>query len=276
MASRRDQKEEARAARLAAEQDAAAHAARAKRMQVIGGVVVIAVAVVAVVIGISIGGAKAQSGLLKGDRASATYASIEKLIGGIPQHGETLGDPAAKVTLGYFGDLECPICMEFTAGASVGGTVGGIPQFITDMVRTGQAKLQYRSFCTATCNDYANGQSIFDTQQVAAYAAGRQNLFWNYEELFYHEQGAEGSGYVTPGYLDKLARQIPTLSLGSWQSERKDPSLLSQVQADQAAAQKDGVSGTPTIYVSGPKGFRIVGSGVLGYSQLAAAVRSVS
>ena len=36
---------------------------------------------------------------------------------GIPQSGNALGNPTAPVTLEYFGDLECPICREFTLGA---------------------------------------------------------------------------------------------------------------------------------------------------------------
>ncbi len=39
------------------------------------------------------------------------------MVGGIPQSGNTLGAPNAPVTLQYFGDLECPICKEFTLGA---------------------------------------------------------------------------------------------------------------------------------------------------------------
>ena len=43
---------------------------------------------------------------------------------------------------------------------------------------------------------------MFKDQQVAALAAGMQKKFWNYAELFYHEQGQEDTGYVTESYLD--------------------------------------------------------------------------
>ena len=51
----------------------------------------------------------------------------------------------------------------------------------------GKVKVVYRSFCTATCN--GPDPSVFNTQQVAGLAAGKQNKFWQYTELFYHEQG---------------------------------------------------------------------------------------
>ena len=42
---------------------------------------------------------------------------------------------------------------------------------IVKRLETGNAKLDYKSFCTATCNDWS--QAEFNTQQVAAYAAGK-------------------------------------------------------------------------------------------------------
>ena len=103
-----------------------------------------------------------------------------------------LGNPNAPVTLAYFGDLECPICKEFTLGA--------LPSIIQKQVRTGKLKIEYRSLETAT-----HEPEIFKTQQIAALAAGKQNKMWNFVETFYHEQGEENTGYVTESYLQELA-----------------------------------------------------------------------
>lgn len=35
-----------------------------------------------------------------------------------------------------------------------------------------------------------------------------QGKAWPYIELFYHEQGREGTACVVPGFLDGIARQI--------------------------------------------------------------------
>ena len=61
----------------------------------------------------------------------------------------------------------------------------------------------YRAFETAT-----RDPNVFKTQQVAALAAGQQQKFWNFAELFYHEQGDETTSYVTTSYLDGLAGQV--------------------------------------------------------------------
>jgi protein-disulfide isomerase len=276
MASQKDQKERAREARLSAEQAAAAKQARTRRVQMIAGVLVTGVVVIVVLVAISSGGGSKKGGLQTKTQASKTYAAVNKEIGGIPQTGTTLGDPNAKVTLTYYGDLECPICMYFTTGADVDGVTGGLPQFIADQVRTGNAKVEYRSLCTATCGDYSNGSSIFNDQQTAAYAAGQQKRFWDYAELFYHEQGTEGSGYVTEKFLKGIASQITGLNMTKWQTDRGDPALLSQVQTDEKTAQTDGFNATPSFAIQGPKGKRSLGSGVLSYDELSSAVKAVA
>lgn len=281
MASRKEQKQQAREARLAAEQAALASVARRRRLRVLGGVVVLAVIVVGVAIAISAGGGGGGGGLAKRGAAKQVHSQVDALLAGIPEHGETLGKPRAKYTLTFFGDLQCPVCAAFATGANVDGQVGGFPQFIHDQVRTGQAKVVYRSFCTATCNDF--GQSLFNTQQVAAYAAGKQDRFWYYEELFYRQQGAEGTPYVTPSFLRTLARQTPGLQFGTWSTDRGDPSLLSQVGANGQAAVKQlpltgspPSRGTPGLIMSGPKGSTLVGEQLVDYGQLQAAMKTVS
>ncbi len=272
MASRKEQKEQARATRIAKEQEAAAQAQRARRLQVSVAVTALAAIVVAVAIVLSSGGG---SGLKHGSAASAVYKTVNAEIGRIPQSGTTLGHPSAKVTLNYWGDLQCPICRDFTLGASG----GGLPQFIAKDVRTGIAKVHYESLCTATCNpaDPTGGMGTFNVQQSAAYSAGRQNLAWYYIELFYREQGAEDSGYATRKFINAIAEQIPQLNLGKWQAGVSSKALVSQVDSSQTT----GIStykfnATPSFTISGPKGTASLGSGLLTYSELAAAVKAVS
>lgn len=272
MASRKEQKEQARARRLEQERQAAARAQQRRRYTLLGGAVAAAIVVVVVLIIVSSGGSNGTTGLQKGHNASKTYAQVNQLLHGIPQNGVILGKPSAPVTLTYFGDLQCPICRDFTLTT--------FPQFVKDQVRTGHVKVKYRSFCTASCNNTtsSNPQALFNTQQVAAYAAGKQHRFWDYLELFYHEQGTEDTAYVTPSFLKGLASQIPGLNMTKWMSDRGDPALLSQVQADEQAAAAKQLTGTPTLIMSGKKGAETVegSDGSLPTeSNLAAAVQQV-
>ena len=272
MASRKQQKEEARQRRLEQERAQAAQAQRRQRMWMLTGVVSAAILVVVVAVAISLGGSSPIKPLKPGSpRAIQTFSAVTNLLSGIPQSGTTLGDPSAKVTIDYFGDLECPICRAFTLG--VDG--GGFPQMVKNMVRTGQVKVVFKSFCTATCNNHP--RSVFNQQQVAAYSAGQQKLFWDYAELFYHEQGDETSSYVTTDYLNSLAQQIPSLKLTTWQTDQKDPALLSQVEADESEASQLRLGGTPTLIAIGPSKETLVNGGNYPtYSTIQQAVSAVS
>jgi protein-disulfide isomerase len=169
-------------------------------------------------------------------QANTAAHAITALLSGIPQRADTLGKPTAPITLEWYGDLECPFCREFALGA--------LAPLITRWVRTGQLKIDYLSMETAT-----REPKIFDTQQVAALAAGMQNKMWNYIETFYHEQGEEDSGYVTERYLHNLAAQIPGLNLTLWSEDRYDPELAGQVIAERQAARRARYPGTPTFLI---------------------------
>ena len=165
------------------------------------------------------------------------------LLQGIPQNANTLGYPYAPITIQYFGDLECPYCKEFTLTA--------LSTVISKYVRTGEVKIQYRSSQTATSE-----KSVYQMQQIAALAAGKQNLMWYYVELFYHEQGEENSGYVTESYLKGLAEQVPGLNLSGWSEARNDPAYNNEIATDEQIGVQSGFKGTPS-FLMGRTGGRL-------------------
>ena len=158
MASRKAQREEARARRLAEEKARQERARRTRRLRMIGGVVIAAVALGVVAIAISSGGGH-KGGLAKGTAATKTVAQVQSLLQGIPQDGTRLGNPKAPVTMTYYGDLECPVCQAFT--------LNGFKELVSKDVRSGKVQVVYKALQTAT-----RDQQTFQLQQVAALAAG--------------------------------------------------------------------------------------------------------
>ena len=232
--TRKQRREQARADRKAMEEAAAAGAARRTRLTQLGLVVAVVVVAVVVIL-IATGGGKSKTPPVVGSSgATSTQKKVAALLGGIPQSGNTLGSPTAPVTLQYFGDLECPICQKFTLGA--------LPTVIQKWVRTGKLRIEYHSLETAT-----REPETFKDQQVAAYAAGKQNLGWYYIETFYHEQGEEDSGYVNESYLQGIASQVPHLNLADWTAARSEPTYSNEVAADAQAANQAGFTGTPSF-----------------------------
>ncbi|HEX4107772.1 MAG TPA: thioredoxin domain-containing protein [Solirubrobacteraceae bacterium] len=258
--TRKEMREQARAERLAVQRAAEAAAAQRKRLYMLGGAVLIVVAILAVVIVIA--SSNNNHALQKGKAANATVSQVSSLLAGVPQNGNTLGDPSAPVLVEYFGDLECPVCKAFTSGT--------LPQVIQDEVRTDQVKIEYRSLETAT-----QDPTIFTTQQTAAEAAGAQNKLWDFVELFYHEQGEEDSGYVTETYLRGLASQVPGLNFSTWLSDRQQSKYSNIVVQDQQVANAQGFGSTPTFVIQGPKGTKSL-VGDYPYSDFSSAVNSVA
>src|SRR6516225_2846957 len=169
--TRKQRREQARAQRKELEEAQAATAKRRTRLTQLG-IVVGIVAVIIVAILLATGGGS-KTGIPKNStQVNTTVADVTSQLQGIPQSGNTIGNPHAPVTLQYFGDLECPICKAFTLGA--------LPSLIQSWVRSGKLKIEYHSMETAT-----REPATFNTQQVAALAAGKQKLAWHYIELFY-------------------------------------------------------------------------------------------
>jgi protein-disulfide isomerase len=233
--TRKQRREQARAERKALEEEQAAGAKRKARLTQLGIVVAIVIVAVVVIV-VATGGGGTKKVAPHSSEANSTVAEVNSLIGGVPQSGNTLGNPNAPITLQYFGDLECPICKEFTLGA--------LPTVIQKWVRTGKVKIEYRSLETAT-----REPEVFNTQQAAAYAAGKQDKAWNFIETFYHEQGEEDSGYVSESYLQGLAQQVPGLNLTKWTSDRSDTALTNEIEADKQAANTQGFTGTPSFLI---------------------------
>jgi protein-disulfide isomerase len=231
--TRKQRREQARGERKALEQAEAARAKRRTRLTQLGVVVAI---VVVVIVGIAIATNSGKTTTVKPgtSTANANVAAVSTLLNGIPQNGNVIGNPNAPVTLKYYGDLECPICKDFTLGV--------LPALIPKYVRTGKLKIEYHSLETAT-----REPEVFKNQQVAALAAGKQQRAWNFIELFYHEQGEESSGYVTESYLQGLASQVPGLNLATWTTARSSPALANEVTADAQAANQAGFTGTPSF-----------------------------
>jgi protein-disulfide isomerase len=234
--TRKERREQARAHRKAVEEASAAQSDQRKRLIQLGGIAGVVIVIIAIILVATGSGGSKNAPAPKSAEANAAASAVDKLLQGIPQKGITLGNPNAPVTIQYFGDLECPICKEFTLGA--------LPKVIEKYVRPGKAKIEYLSMQTAT-----RERETFQTQQVAALAAGKQNLMWHYIELFYHEQGEEDTGYVTESYLQGLAAQVPGLNTSNWSAARDDPSFANQVISDAQAANQAGFTGTPSFLI---------------------------
>ena len=227
MASKKEQREQARAERQAKEAEEQKKAQRKKRMLQLGGVLaaVIVIVVVAVVVSSS-GGSK--KGSPKGDANGSKQAA--QLLDGIPQNGTTLGNPKAPVTVQEFADLQCPFCRNYT--------IQQFPSIVAKYVRSGKVKMVFENYA------FIGPDSL--TAARAAEAAAKQNKLWHFIDVFYNNQGTENTSYVTDAFLKKIAKGAgvdPQKML----ADMKDPKIDQAIALAQQNAQQAGVNSTPTF-----------------------------
>jgi protein-disulfide isomerase len=196
---------------------------------------------------IAIAAAGGSSTVLAGTSQEMPAEEVDALLAGLPESENSLGSATAPLTLQFFGDLECPTARDFTLEV--------LPQVIRKWVRPGEMRIEYRSLRSVS------EPKAFDAQQVAALAAGMQDKLWYYVEYFYREQGLENSGYVTESYLSALARQISSLNIEAWRSDRSDPQLAAQITEDERVAQAMHLRGTPSFLVGRTGSVPIFGMG---------------
>jgi protein-disulfide isomerase len=169
------------------------------------------------------------------ERLLRVQRHVAVLFAGIPQHGVVLGQPTAPVTLQVFVDLE--------DGDGKLWFDEMLPPIIEKFVRTNVVRLELHSFETNTLNPLP-----FFAQQVAALAAGAQNLLWNYAATFFNEQGREYTNYVTEEFLTGIAKQVPRLNFAAWERLRT-VAMARIVEADIINARKVGFHDTPAFRI---------------------------
>jgi protein-disulfide isomerase len=162
---------------------------------------------------------------------------VTAMLAGIPQRGVTLGSPDAPVTLQMFTDLECPTVKRFVESY--------LPSIISDWVRTGTVKLEYRSLQTDTIDE-----GIFFRQEEAARAAGRQNRMWNFALTFVRQQGQHFTQYANDAFLARIASQVPDLNIERWNRDREDPLLFEPIALGVHSAHARGLRYTPSFVMA--------------------------
>jgi protein-disulfide isomerase len=195
------------------------------------------------------------------DVSNLSYVSNAKSeFAGIPSKGNVVGYANAPVTVTEFGDLRCPVCREFDS------TV--IPDVLQKLVRTHKAKLLYRHWPILGAN------SVYASR--AAYAAEQQNKLWEYALVVYYNQGDENDSWFTKSYARGVAFSIG-LNLKKFDKDFDNTSATNaQVAAVNAAANQHNFTGTPSVFVTGPKKTDDLSNITPAYTDIAKAVAKVA
>jgi protein-disulfide isomerase len=258
MEGRRKERERLRAQRQVAEsEDAATQRARKRRVQLLSLAAFAAVAVIVALIVISQSGGGSSS-----PPANVTGAAqVNSQLSGIPQSGQVIGQSSAPVTVIEYGDPQCSSCKFFSENVA--------PQLIASEVKPGNAKYEFRPFLIIGPDS--------KPAMRAALAAGEQNRLWQFLQLFYLNQGAENSGYVTDSFLTGIAKGAGVPDISRWNQSRNDSKWDATIQQGSSQANSLGFTGTPSIVVPGPTGQKALGGGTIPtLQQIQSAIQQVS
>jgi protein-disulfide isomerase len=258
MEGRQDERERLRAEREAAEsRDTAADRARNRRTQylIIAGFAAVAVIVALIVISQSGGDDNGGGGSPSSVQGAA---QVDAELGGIPQSGQVLGEASAPVTVVEFGDPQCPVCAAFAEQIA--------PELISSEVKDGSVKYEFQPYLIIGPDS--------KPAMTAALAAGEQGRFWNFLQLFYRNQGAENSGYVTDAFLTGIASAAGVQDLDKWNQSRDSSKWESVLTNGTNQAESLGFNGTPSILVTGPNGQKPLSGFQL--SEIRSAIQQVS
>lgn len=145
------------------------------------------------------------------------------------------GNEKATVTLTEYGDFQCPYCKQYEP------TVAQVVETNKDKIR-----FQFRNFPIVNIH-----QNAFAAAR-AAEAASQQNKFWEMHDALY--QTANWQIWTNSGAPTKLfegyAQQIG-LNVEQFKKDFASSKVNEAVNADVAAGNKLGVTGTPTFFLNG-------------------------
>jgi protein-disulfide isomerase len=167
-------------------------------------------------------------------------AEVKTELAGVPQSGSTMGKPGAPIEVVEYGDMSCPFCKD--------ASLEVVPQLVAKYVRTGRVKMTFQPIA------FINASS--ERGALGAEAAAQQDAMWPFITLLYRNQAPESQpDWLTDDLMRSAASQLG-LDESAWKSAYESDAVVADYQKSERRASADGVQGTPTFIVHGPKGSR--------------------
>jgi len=196
------------------------------------GAVVVAVAIIGVAM-YSISASKDKTGAAVGAGGTPT-----NLTG---QYNVVIGKESAPTTIKLYEDLQCPICREFEAGTGAATQAA---------IAAGKVKVDYHMVAFLDRSSSTNYSSRALNAAMAVLSTAGPDAFMKFRTIAFDNQPAEGSAGVPDSTLIQWAGQA-----GADQA-KVTPLINDNVYhqwvvnaTDQMS--KDGVNGTPTVFING-------------------------
>jgi len=137
------------------------------------------------------------------------------------------GPATAKVTIIEFSDFQCPYCKR--GHDTMDEVLKAYPNDV---------KLVFKHLPLPFHKEAGPAAK-------AAYAAGKQNKFWEYHDALFANQSRLGAAYY-----EEVAKNLG-LNMEKWKKDMASPEAEKQIEADKAIAEANSIQGTPGFFVNG-------------------------
>jgi protein-disulfide isomerase len=168
-------------------------------------------------------------------RPKANVRTVDPNLPPAQAEGYLLGRPDAPVQVLEFADFECPACGNFAMISE--------PDIRRRVIATGLANIRYFDF------PLPMHKNTWSASNAAA-CADDQGKFWEYHDrLFQLQDQWNGEATSRPkGVLKQMARDLG-LNVDQWETCFDNQTHLRRIQANEAEAERRGVSETPTFVI---------------------------
>jgi len=246
-ATRASRSAEQRNARRA---EAERKAKQKKQMQILGGVVAVAVVIAILLILVN---RPSNSGLdidyeglafapppitLTDGTPAATPQSDETTTD--PYIGARLGNPDAPVTMVIYADFQCPYCRLFASETQ--------PKIIEDFVRPGKVRLEFREMPILGGSDLTSKSNESSMSAQAALCAAEQGKYLDYHDKLYANQKGENQGNFSEKRLKQFASELG-LDTDAFATCLDSGRYIPALQQSKAEGQAEGVTATPMFLI---------------------------
>lgn len=159
---------------------------------------------------------------------TTSQSPLAQLVRRDPDDPAAVGPVEAPVVLIEYADFTCKYCAAFAEQT--------LPALLAQYVEQGKLRIEWRDAPVLS-------QHSVNTA-IAARAAARQNLFWQYYEALYARTFAGNSDWSRKELID-IAASIDKLDVPAFTKALDDPAIVQFVQKEARTSAALGVTGTP-------------------------------
>jgi protein-disulfide isomerase len=161
-----------------------------------------------------------------------------------------LGSESASVTIIEFGDYQCPFCQRWNLQTK--------PIIEQNYIDSGKVKLIYIDLPIVGIDSLK--------AHASSYCAEEQELYWQYHDHLYKNQGHENDGWARAENLKELAAKLPELDTEEFNQCFDSGKYENRVKENKNVATRNGARSTPTFIIIGADGSETQISGAQPYS----------